>query len=53
MSRIVLGFLLALATLSPAGAQEWPTRTITLVVPFTPGGGRERREGEDETKNDG
>jgi tripartite-type tricarboxylate transporter receptor subunit TctC len=39
MSRIVLGFLLALATLSPAGAQEWPTRTITLVVPFTPGGG--------------
>src|SRR5260370_18969370 len=39
MSRIVLGFLLALATLSPAAAQEWPTRTITLVVPFTPGGG--------------
>src|SRR6266403_1359798 len=39
MSRIVLGFLLALATLSPAGAQDWPTRTITLVVPFTPGGG--------------
>ena len=39
MSRIVLGFLLALATLSPAIAQEWPTRTITLVVPFTPGGG--------------
>src|SRR5258706_5470410 len=39
MSRIVLGFLLALATLSPAITQEWPTRTITLVVPFTPGGG--------------
>src|SRR5258708_16455321 len=39
MSRIVLGFLLALATFSPAAAQEWPTRTITLVVPFTPGGG--------------
>src|SRR5260370_32259679 len=39
MSRIVLGFLLALATLSPAAGQEWPTRTITLVVPFTPGGG--------------
>src|SRR5258708_3598211 len=39
MSRIILGFLLALATLSPAITQEWPTRTITLVVPFTPGGG--------------
>src|SRR5258706_1963040 len=41
MSRIVLGFLLAWATLPPAGAQDWPTRTITLVVPFTPGGGVE------------
>src|SRR5258708_29376881 len=39
MSRIVLGFLFALATFPPAIAQEWPTRTITLVVPFTPGGG--------------
>src|SRR5258707_4533261 len=39
MSRIIRGFLLALATLSPAITQEWPTRTITLVVPFTPGGG--------------
>jgi tripartite-type tricarboxylate transporter receptor subunit TctC len=26
-------------TLAPAPAQEWPNRTITLVVPFTPGGG--------------
>jgi tripartite-type tricarboxylate transporter receptor subunit TctC len=34
-----LGLLIALATISPAIAQEWPTRTITLVVPFTPGGG--------------
>src|SRR5258707_13578867 len=39
MSRIIRGFLLALATLSPAITQEWPTRTITLVVPFAPGGG--------------
>src|SRR5260370_1376283 len=38
MSRIVLGFLFALATFPPAIAQEWPTRTITLVVPFTAGG---------------
>ncbi len=44
MSRTVLGLILAVplsavATLSPCAAQEWPTRTITLVVPFTPGGG--------------
>src|SRR5215472_14477960 len=39
MSQIVLGFLILLATLLPAATQEWPTRTITLVVPFTPGGG--------------
>ena len=37
-SLVVLGFLLALATLSPAAAQEWPTRPITLVVPFAAGG---------------
>ena len=24
---------------SPGAAQDWPTRTITLVVPFSPGGG--------------
>jgi tripartite-type tricarboxylate transporter receptor subunit TctC len=29
--------LMALATSAPA--QEWPTRTITLIVPFAPGGG--------------
>ena len=28
-----------MAMVSPAVAQEWPTRTITLVVPFAPGGG--------------
>jgi tripartite-type tricarboxylate transporter receptor subunit TctC len=38
-SLAILGLLLALPMLSPALAQEWPTRTITLVVPFTPGGG--------------
>jgi tripartite-type tricarboxylate transporter receptor subunit TctC len=31
--------LLLLASLSPALAQEWPTRPLTLVVPFTAGGG--------------
>jgi len=31
--------LVAGTGLVPAAAQEWPSRTITLVVPFTPGGG--------------
>ena len=39
MSRLLLTLTLVLAVLAPAAAQEWPTRTITLVVPFTPGGG--------------
>jgi len=33
------GFIVAAAALVPAAAQDWPNRTITLVVPFTPGGG--------------
>jgi tripartite-type tricarboxylate transporter receptor subunit TctC len=44
MSRTALGFILVAmvstaGALSPGAAQEWPARTITLVVPFTPGGG--------------
>jgi tripartite-type tricarboxylate transporter receptor subunit TctC len=42
MSRVALGLILTAAvsaTALPCAAQEWPTRTITLVVPFTPGGG--------------
>jgi tripartite-type tricarboxylate transporter receptor subunit TctC len=31
------GMLAALT--APAAAQDWPTRTITLIVPFAPGGG--------------
>jgi tripartite-type tricarboxylate transporter receptor subunit TctC len=38
-SAAVLRLLLALAAFSPAAAQEWPTRPLTLVVPFTAGGG--------------
>lgn len=37
MKRLsVLGLLLLLA--APAGAQEWPTRPVTLVVPYAAGG---------------
>jgi tripartite-type tricarboxylate transporter receptor subunit TctC len=39
MRRTMAGLIMAAFTLAPAFAQEWPTRTITLVVPFTPGGG--------------
>jgi tripartite-type tricarboxylate transporter receptor subunit TctC len=35
----VLAAAAALACAAPVAAQEWPNRTITLVVPFTPGGG--------------
>jgi tripartite-type tricarboxylate transporter receptor subunit TctC len=38
MTRIVITLLLALSFVAPAGAQDWPTRTITLVVPFPAGG---------------
>ncbi len=42
MSRAALGFGLAVAlmlTASPGVAEDWPTRPITLIVPFSPGGG--------------
>jgi tripartite-type tricarboxylate transporter receptor subunit TctC len=44
MAKRLLGFV-ALAVLSavgmtaPAAAQTWPTRPVTMVVPFPPGGG--------------
>ena len=39
MRPTMMGLILAMTMLAPAAAQEWPTRTITLVVPFAPGGG--------------
>ncbi|MEN3379487.1 MAG: putative tricarboxylic transport rane protein, partial [Hyphomicrobiales bacterium] len=32
------GFLAALALPAPAEAQEWPTKQVTLIVPFSAGG---------------
>src|SRR5262247_3632515 len=41
--RQILSVLLAIAAFaagaSPAAAQAWPTRSVTMVVPFPPGGG--------------
>jgi tripartite-type tricarboxylate transporter receptor subunit TctC len=39
MWRVLAGLIIALAAASPGTAQDWPNRTITLVVPFAPGGG--------------
>ena len=38
-NRLLLIAALAMAAAAPARAQDWPTRPITLVVPFAAGGG--------------
>jgi tripartite-type tricarboxylate transporter receptor subunit TctC len=39
-SRVLLAAIAAFATwTASAAAQDWPNRTITLIVPFAPGGG--------------
>ena len=37
-TTMIAAAALALAVL-PAAAGEWPTRPVTMVVPFAPGGG--------------
>jgi tripartite-type tricarboxylate transporter receptor subunit TctC len=37
--RLIVCALVGAAALSVADAQDWPTRPLTLVVPFAPGGG--------------
>lgn len=38
MLKILLAALIALTLGGPAAAQDWPTRTVTMVVPFPAGG---------------
>ena len=38
ISRLLSPVLVVLAAIIPAAAQEWPSKTVTLVVPFTPAG---------------
>ena len=38
MRRAAVGALLAAIWLSPAGADEFPSRPVTIVIPFTAGG---------------
>jgi tripartite-type tricarboxylate transporter receptor subunit TctC len=39
MLRVAAALMLALACVAAVSAQEWPQRTIRVIVPFGPGGG--------------
>src|SRR5256884_898925 len=38
-AAVLAGILCGLACVHPAGAQNWPSRPLTMVVPFAAGGG--------------
>ena len=38
-ATVLAGILCGLACVHPAGAQNWPSRPLTMVVPFAAGGG--------------
>ena len=38
MTRTIIALLVACTLAAPAAAQDWPTRPITLVVPYAAGG---------------
>jgi len=38
MKKLIVAFALTLAAIAPAAAQPFPSRPITLIVPFPPGG---------------
>jgi tripartite-type tricarboxylate transporter receptor subunit TctC len=38
MTRTIVALLLACALTAPAAAQDWPTRPVTLIVPYAAGG---------------
>src|ERR1700747_2668464 len=37
--RLAIAILAGLPCVEPAAAQEWPSRPLTMVVPFAAGGG--------------
>lgn len=39
MTRLIVAFTVLLAAIAPAAAQNWPTRPLTMVVPFAAAGG--------------
>ncbi len=41
MLRTVVALLAAVLLTAPAAAQDYPNRTITMIVPFPPGGGND------------